>query len=93
MYKNNPRPYKDGELAKVKFATNGVVGKLIINGVDLSMCCEEVTIHQGGGETASIGLKIIPDVVEVNGDFKVLGSMRIGKGGNPQPVVDTDADI
>lgn len=93
MGKNKPRPCKDGGLAKVRFTTDGVMGKLIINSVDFSMCCEEVTIHQVGGETASINIKLIPDDVEIEGDFRVLGSLMIGKVGKPQPVLDTDTDI
>lgn len=90
--KNTPRPYKDGELAKVKFVTDGIVGKLIVNGVDLSMCCEEVTIHQGGGECATVDLRLIPDDVEIEGDFRVLGSLMFGRVGKPRPVSDTDSD-
>lgn len=90
--KNTPRPYKDGELAKVKFVTDGIVGKLIVNGIDLSMCCEEVTIHQGGGECATVDLRLIPDDVEIGGDFSVLGTRSIGIWGKPQLVSDTDSD-
>lgn len=92
MNKNSPCLRFGGELAKIKFVTDGIIGKLIVNGVDLSMCCEEVTIHQGGGECATVHLKIIPDDIEVCGDFRVLGSAQIGKVGSPQPVVDTDTD-
>ena len=92
MNKIKPRPDKGGELAKVRFTTDGVVGKLIVNGVDLSMCCEEVKIHQGGGECATIELRIIPDDVEIDGDFKVLGTRLIGKWGKPRPASDTDSD-
>lgn len=92
MGENKPRPYKDGELAKVKFVTDGVVGKLIVNGVDLSMCCEEVTIHHSGRECATVDLRLIPDDVEIEGDFRVLGTRWIGKVGKPRPASDTDFD-
>lgn len=90
--KNTPRPYKDGELAKVKFVTDGIVGKLIVNGVDLSMCCEEVTIHQGGGECATVDLRLIPDDVEIEGEFTVVGSAQIYERGTLPPEFDTRAD-
>ena len=90
--KNDPRPYKDGGLAKVRFVTDGVVGRLIVNGVDLYMCCEEVTSHQGDGECATIDLRIIPDDVEISGDFRVLGTRSIGIWGKSQPAAGTDSD-
>lgn len=87
-----PRPYEDGELAKVQFTTDGIIGKLIVNGVDLSMCCEEVTIRQNGREGAVVDLRLVPSTVEVNGDFRVLGSSMIGRVGNPLPASGTVPD-
>lgn len=73
------------EFAKIKIHSDGATSKVIVNGMDVSMCCMGVTFSHKGGEIPTATLRLAVDEAQIDGEVRVLGTPQIGKWDKPRP--------